>query len=72
MRTKGMKLLSKIVAACFVLILTVSMGVPVQAEIGEKETHKITVTGKETDAGATVDVYKMINVNYDHKKQQLV
>ena len=38
MRNKGMKLLSKIVAACIALVLTISMGVPVQASI-EKNTQ---------------------------------
>lgn len=70
MRKKGMKLLSKIVAACFALILTVSMAMPVQANIGKEETHKITVTGKATDGGAIVDVYKIIEVNYDYSVQQ--
>lgn len=70
MRKKGMKLLSKIVAACFALILTVSMAMPVQANIGKEETHKITVTGKATDGGATVDVYRIIEVSYDYDVQQ--
>ena len=63
MKNKGMKLLSKIVAACFALILTISMTMPVQANIGKEETHKITVTGKDTDTGATVDVYRIIEVS---------
>lgn len=70
MRKKGMKLLSKIVVACFALILTVSMAMPVQANIGKEETHKITVTGKATDGGATVDVYRIIEVSYDYDVQQ--
>lgn len=70
MRKKGMKLLSKTVAACFALILTVSMAMPVQANIGKEETHKITVTGKATDGGATVDVYRIIEVSYDYDVQQ--
>lgn len=72
MRTKGMKLLSKIVAVCFAMILTVSMSVPVQAEIAKGETHTITVTGKDTDEGATVDIYKIIDVHYDYDVQQPV
>lgn len=70
MKNKGMKLLSKIVAVCFALILTISMAVPVQAAIGVNERHTITVTGKETDLGATVAVYKIINVNFDYAVQQ--
>lgn len=70
MKNKGMKLLSKIVAACFALILTISMAMPVQAKIGKEETHKIKVTGKATDGGATVDVYRIIEVNYDYNAQQ--
>lgn len=70
MRKKGMKLLSKIVAACFALILTVSMAMPVQAQIAKNEKHTITVTGKKTDVGATVDVYKIINVKFDYETQQ--
>ena len=42
MRNKGMKLLSKIVAACIALVLTISMGVPVQASIEKNEKHTIT------------------------------
>ena len=44
MRNKGMKLLSKIVAACIALVLTISMGVPVQASIekNEKALHRVT------------------------------
>lgn len=70
MRNKGMKLLSKIVAACIALVLTISMGVPVQASIEKNETHTITVNGKETDAGATVDVYKIMDVKFDYDNQQ--
>ena len=46
MRNNGMKLLSKIVAACIALVLTISMGVPVQASIEKNEKHTITVNGK--------------------------
>ena len=67
MKNKGMKLLSKIVAACFALILTISMTMPAQAQIGKDEKHTITVTGKDTDTGARVDVYKIINVKFDYK-----
>lgn len=70
MRNKGMKLLSKIVAACIALVLTISMGVPVQASIEKNEKHTITVNGKETDAGATVDVYKIMDVKFDYDNQQ--
>ena len=70
MKNKGMKLLSKIVAACFALILTISMTMPAQAQIGKDEKHTITVTGKDTDTGARVDVYKIINVKFDYKNQQ--
>lgn len=70
MKNKGMKLLSRIVAACFALILTISMAIPAQAKIAEDEKHTITVTGKKTDTGATVDVYKIINVNFDYTVQQ--
>lgn len=70
MRNKGMKLLSKIVAACIALVLTISMGVPVQASIEKNEKHTITVNGKETDAGATVDVYKIVDVKFDYDNQQ--
>lgn len=72
MRTKGMKLLSKIVAVCFAMILTVSMSVPAQAKIAKNEIHTITVTGKDTDGGATVDIYKIIDVHYDYDVQQPV
>ena len=61
MRNKGMKLLSKIVAACIALVLTISMGVPVQASIEKNEKHTITVNGKETDAGAKVKVYTIVD-----------
>lgn len=70
MRKKGMKLLSKIVAACFALILTISMAMPVQAQIAKDEKHTITVTGKATDTGARVDVYKIIDVKFDYENQQ--
>lgn len=70
MKNKGMKLLSKIVAACFALILTISMAMPAQAQIGKDEKHTITVTGKDTDTGARVDVYKIINVKFDYENQQ--
>lgn len=70
MRKKGIKLLSKIVAACFALILTISMAMPVQAQIAKDEKHTITVTGKATDTGARVDVYKIIDVKFDYENQQ--
>lgn len=70
MRKKGIKLLSKIVAACFALILTISMAIPVQAQIAKDEKHTITVTGKATDTGARVDVYKIIDVKFDYENQQ--
>lgn len=70
MKNKGMKLLSKIVAVCFALILTISMAIPAQAKIAEDKKYTITVTGKTTDAGATVDVYKIINVKFDYENQQ--
>lgn len=70
MRNKGMKLLSKIVAACIALVLTISMGVPVQASIEKNEKHTITVNGKETDAGANVNVYKIVDVKFDYDNQQ--
>ena len=44
-----MKLLSKIVAACIALVLTISMGVPVQASIEKNEKHTITVNGNGYD-----------------------
>lgn len=72
MKNKGMKLLSKIVAVCFALILTISMAIPTQAKIAEDEKHTITVTGKKTDVGATVDVYKIIDVRFDYENQQPV
>ena len=65
-----MKLLSKIVAACIALVLTISMGVPVQASIEKNEKHTITVNGKETDAGANVNVYKIVDVKFDYDNQQ--
>ena len=72
MKNKGMKLLSKIVAACFALILTISMAIPAQAKIAEDEKHTITVTGKKTDANAMVDIYKIVDVRFDYEKQQPV
>lgn len=50
--------------------MTISMALPVQANVTQNEKHSITVSGKETDANATVSAYKIMNANFDFNTQQ--
>lgn len=70
MRNKTNKVLKKWLSVCIALMLTISMALPVQAAVKEGEKHTITVTGKETDANATVAAYRIIKVNFDFEGQQ--
>ncbi len=70
MKKQSVKLLSKLFALCLVFALVITIGLPAKAEISEGQTGTITVTGKDTDEGATVALYKMIDVEFNYEKQQ--
>lgn len=69
MKTKK-TMFSRLLAFCLVLALTVAMGTSAFAAITEDTTSTITVNGIESDAGATVSLYKLISVNFNTVAQQ--
>lgn len=61
---------SRLLAFCLALALTVAMGTSAFAAITKDTAATITVNGIESDAGATVNLYKLISVNFNTDSQQ--
>lgn len=61
---------SKLMALCLAVVMMLSMGITSFAAINPKQAD-IVVKGVESDNGATVNVYKIIDVNFDTGSQQL-
>lgn len=71
--TKKKSIISKLMAVCLTFVFVLSMSMSVFAvDLTEGSTSTITVTGTADDAGATINAYKLINVNYDYANDQLV
>lgn len=70
MRNKRNNVWTKWLSVCIALLLTISMVLPAQAAVQETAKYSITVTGKETDANATVTAYRIMKANFDFANQQ--
>lgn len=61
---------SKLMALCLAVVMMLSMSMTVFAAVDPEQTD-ITVNGIESDNGAQVTAYKLIDVNFDVDNQQL-
>lgn len=61
---------TKIMAMCLSLALVFAIAVPASAAVPDNKQGTIVVQGLETDKGATVNLYKIIDVNFDTTNQQ--
>lgn len=61
---------SKLMALCLAVVMMLSMGITSFAAINPEQAD-IVVKGVESDNGAAVNVYKIIDVNFDVDSQQL-
>ena len=65
--------ISKLVALCLAAVMTLAMSVTAFAAVEIKNsTGSITVNGMETDNGAEIKAYKVINIQFDDVDQQPV
>lgn len=68
-----MKKLKSIFALCFAFLMAFGMSVSVKAEnLSADSFATVTLHGRDTDKDAAFNVYKLIDVNYDATKGQLV
>lgn len=65
--------ISKLVALCLAAVMTLAMSVTAFADVTiGSSTGSITVNGMETDNGAEIKAYKVINIQFDDNNQQPV
>lgn len=65
--------ISKFLALCLAVVMTLAMSVTAFADVNiDDDTGTITVSGMESDNGATVSAYKIINIKFDDAQQQPV
>lgn len=62
--------IAKVLALCLAMVMMLSMSITSFAAINSEQAD-IVVKGVESDNGATVNVYKIIDVNFDVNSQQL-
>lgn len=70
--TKKKSIISKLVALCAAFALVFAMNVTAFAQITDMDAEDgtITVSGMESDNGATVTAYKVIDINFNTTTQQ--
>lgn len=71
MKERKTSITKKLMALCLTVIFVFSMSLSAFAQIDADSTGTVTVTGLESDNGANITAYKIIDVNFDITDQQL-
>lgn len=71
MRKGRNSMMKQLMALCLAVMFVLSMSMNVFAKIEVYSTGTVTVTGLESDNGAELSAYKIIDINFDTDTQQL-
>lgn len=71
MRKGRNSMMKRLVALCLAVVFVLSMSMNAFAQINADSKGTVTVTGEESDNGAKLNAYKIIDINFDTNTQQL-
>lgn len=71
MKGRKTSITKKLMALCLMIIFVCSMSLNTFAAINADSTGTVTVTGLESDNGAALQAYKIIDIHFDTESQQL-